>query len=171
MPSAINQMMLTEVKALVDKSSSLILVDASRLKSNESLKLRKDLRGVGAQMKVAKVAIIARAVPAAASKMCEGTRSSLGVVMATDMVAAAKIVADLAKDDKVAVRGGMMDGQALDAKQLKRISELPSKHQLHGMLVNVLAAPIVGFARVIAEIAKKNTPPGEPVAEPAAPAA
>ncbi|MBA3708875.1 MAG: 50S ribosomal protein L10 [Planctomycetes bacterium] len=167
MPSAINQMMLTEVKALVDKSSSLILIDASRLKSDESLKLRRDLRGIGAQLKVSKVAILQRAVPAAISKICVGTRSSLGVVMATDMVAAAKIVADLAKDDKIAVRGGMMDGEALDAKQLKRISELPSKHQLQGMLVNVLAAPIVGFARVIAEIAKKQSPP----AEPAAPAA
>jgi large subunit ribosomal protein L10 len=168
MPSAINKMMLAEVKGQVDKSSSLILVDASKLKSEESLKLRKDLRGVGAKLKVAKVALIERSVPAAAAKMCQGTRSSIGVVMASDMVAAAKIVAEFTKEDRLIVRGGYMDGATVDAKQLKRISELPSKHQLQGMLVNVLAAPIVGFARVIAEIAKKNTPPEAPAAAPAA---
>ena len=165
MPSPINQMMLAEVKAVIGDSSSMILLDASRLKSDENLKLRKDLRGIGARMKVSKVAIIQRAVPAAASKMCEGTRSSLGVILAPDMVAAAKLVSDLAKDDKVAVRGGLMDGEALDAAQIKRISELPSKQQLRGMLVNVLAAPIVGFVRVIAEIEKKQNPaPAAPVA-------
>ena len=58
MPSAINEMMLAEVKAVIGDSQSMILVDASRLKSDENLKLRKDLRGVGARLKVAKVALL-----------------------------------------------------------------------------------------------------------------
>ncbi len=161
MPSAINQMMLVEVKAFMGDSASMILVDASRLKSNENLKMRKDLRGIGAKFKVAKVAILQRAVPAGAAKMCEGTRSSLGVVLAPDMVAAAKIVADLAKEDKVAVRGGLMDGAALTAAQITQISQLPSKQQLRGMLVNILASPMSRLARVLAAIAeKKQAGPG-----------
>jgi large subunit ribosomal protein L10 len=168
MPSAINEMMLAEVKAVIGNSQSMILVDASRLKSEENLKLRKDLRGVGAKLKVAKVALLQRAVPEKAAKMCEGTRSSVGVVLCEDMVAASKVVAELAKEDKLAVRGALMDGQPMDAAMVKRISELPGKKQLHGMLVNILAAPLTGFARVIAEIAKKQGG-GEPA--PAAPAA
>jgi large subunit ribosomal protein L10 len=150
-------MMLAEVKTAIGDSQSLILLDASRLKSDENLKLRKDLRGIGARLK--------RAVPEKASKMCDNTRSSLGVVICADMVAAAKIVSDLAKDDKIAVRGGLMDGLALDPATIKKISELPGKQQLRGMLVNILAAPLTGLVRVLAEIEKKQQ-----AAAPAAPA-
>lgn len=167
MPSQMNEMMLAEVKAALGDSQSMILVDASRLKSDENLKLRKDLRGVKARLKVTKVALLQRAVPAAAAKMCEGTRSSLGVVICDDMVAAAKIVAELTKDDKLAVRGALMDGQPLDAAQVKRISELPGKQQLRGMLVNVLASPMARMARVLAAIAEKKQA-GAPAAAPAA---
>jgi len=156
MPSAINAMMLAEVKTAIGDSQSLILLDASRLKSDENLKLRKDLRGIGAKLKVTKVALLKRAVPEKASKMCDNTRSSLGVVICADMVAAAKIVSDLAKDDKIAVRGGLMDGLALDPASIKKISELPGKQQLRGMLVNILAAPLTGLVRVLAEIEKKQ---------------
>ncbi len=166
MPSSMNALMLGEVKIALGKATSMILVDASRLKSNESLKLRKDLRTIGARLKVAKVALLKRAVPENAAKMCEGTRSSIGVVVCDDMVAAAKIVAELAKDEKLSVRGGLMDGQALDSATVKRISELPSKQQLRGMLVNILAAPLTALVRVLAEIEKKQGPP--PAAEPAA---
>ena len=50
-----------------------------------------------------------------------------------------------------------MDGQAIDAAGIKKLASMPSKQTLRGMLVNVLAAPIVGFARVIAEIEKKRS--------------
>jgi large subunit ribosomal protein L10 len=164
MPSAINKMMLAEVVTAVGASQSMILIDASRLKSDENLKLRKDLRGIGAKFKISKVALIKRAVPKPAATMCEGTRSSLGVVICEDMVAAAKVVSDLAKEDKLAVRGALMDGLPLDAAAVRRISELPSKLQLRGMLVNILAAPLTGLVRVLAEIVKKQQPVSPPEA-------
>ena len=48
MPNFINKMMLTEVKTLVDASTSLIVLDPAKLNSAQTLKLRADLRGVGA---------------------------------------------------------------------------------------------------------------------------
>ena len=159
MPSHLNKLMLGEVSTAIGTSGSLILVDASRLKSNENLKLRKDLRGVGAKLKVSKVSLLRRAVPESAAKFCDDTRSSIGVVICADMVSAAKIVSDLAKEEKIAVRGGLMDGQALDPATVKRISELPSKQQLRGMLVNILAAPLTSLVRVLSEIEKKKQPP------------
>lgn len=157
MPSFINDLMLTEMKTLVDANPSFIVVEPSKLNSADTLKLRKDLRGVGAKMKMAKVSIIQRVVPQAAVKMVEG-KGSIALVLATDMVGAAKLLAGLAKEDKVVLKGGLMDGLALDTAGVKRISELPSKQTLLGMLVNVLAAPLTGLARVIDEIRKKNDP-------------
>jgi large subunit ribosomal protein L10 len=170
MPNFINELMLNEVQVLVDASPAFIIVDSSKLKSHETLKLRKDLRGVGAKMKVAKVAIIKRAILPEAAKLISGT-CSIGLVAAPDMVAAAKILSDLTKDEKVSIKGGVMDGQSIDKAVVARLASLPSKQQLRGMLVNVLAAPIVGFARVIAEIGKKKGGAAEaPVEAPAAPA-
>ncbi len=152
MPSFINELMLKELTSVASNATSLILVDHSRLKSEDTIKLRTALRKAGAKLKVSKVRLLRRAIPASAAKLIEKSKGSVGVIFASDMVAAAKVVADLAKEDKVTVRGGLMDGATLDVATIKRISELPSKQQLLGMLVNVLQAPIAGFARVIAAI-------------------
>jgi large subunit ribosomal protein L10 len=156
MPNFINQLMFTEVKALVDASPSLIVLDPAKLNSADTLKLRADLRGIGAKMKVAKVSIIQRVVPDKAKALCD-SRSTIALVLAKDMLAAAKVLADLAKEEKISLKGGIMDGQAVDIAGLKRLAELPSAQVLRGMLVNILAAPLTGLARAVAEIHKKKS--------------
>jgi large subunit ribosomal protein L10 len=156
MPNFINEAMLSEVKVLVDANPSFILVDPAKLTSSDTLKLRKDLRGVGARMKMAKVAIIQKVIPAPAAKMCDGGRCSIALVLASDMIGASKVIADLAKEDKISVKGGLMDGASLDVAAIKRLADLPSKQTLRGMLVNILAAPLSGLARAIAAIEKKK---------------
>jgi large subunit ribosomal protein L10 len=156
MPSLINELMLKELTGVAGTAPSLILVDYSKLNAEDTIKLRSDLRKAGATLKVSKVRLLRRSIPASASKIIEKSKGSVGVILATDMVSAAKIVADLAKEDKVSLRGGLMDGAALDTAAVKKIASLPSKQTLRAMLVNVLAAPIIGFARVIDEINKKQ---------------
>jgi large subunit ribosomal protein L10 len=146
------------VKAQVEKTPSFIVIDPSKLTSGDTLKLRTALRGVGAKIKVAKVGILARAVPSDAAKLIEG-KTSIGLVLSNDVVGAAKVVQDVFKDEKepkLTVKGAFMDGLVYDAASVKRFADLPSKQTLRGMFVNVLAAPLVGLARVIAEIEKKQ---------------
>jgi large subunit ribosomal protein L10 len=158
MPSMINDLLLKEVKALVEANPSFIVLDPSKLKSNEQLKLRKDLLGAGAKMKVTKVNLLRIAVTAGTADKILTGKSTVALVAASDMIAAAKICADLEKEQKVSLKGGLMDGQVLDPAGIKKLASMPGKQTLRGMLVNVLAAPIVGFARVIAEIEKKKNP-------------
>lgn len=155
MPNFINQMMLTEVKALVEASPSLIVLDPAKLNSAQTLKLRADLRAAGATLKVAKVAILERCVPEGAKAMLS-SKSTIALVLAKDMLTASKVVADLAKEDKISLKGGVMDGKVVDTASIKRLAELPDMHTLRGMFVNILAAPLTGMARVIAEIHKKK---------------
>lgn len=158
MPSMINELMLSELTGVASGATAVILIDHSKLKSGDTTKFRADLRKAGAKLKVSKVRLLRKSIPAPAAKLLEKSKGSVGVVITTDFVAAAKVVSDLAKEDKVSLRGGMMEGASLTAAAVKQISELPSKQVLAGMLVNVLASPIVGFARVIAEIEKKQNP-------------
>ncbi len=168
MPNFINEMMLAEVKTLVEASSSLIVLDPAKLNSADVLKLRANLRGVGAKMKVAKVAIFERVVPESAKAMLN-SKSTIALVLTKDMLSAAKVLAGLDKEQKISLKGGIMDGKTVNVASLHRLAELPDQLTLRGMLVNVLAAPLVGMARVIAEIHKKKS--GGAPAAPDAPAA
>ena len=159
MPSFLNELSLKDVQAHVKANASLIVVDPSKLKSEDTLKLRRSLADAGAKMKVAKVSLIRRAVPEGAVKMLDG-RTPIWLVSAKDMLSAAKVVSDLEKEEKLSVRGGIMDGAVIDAASVKKLATMPSKETLRGMLVNVLAAPLVGLARVVAEIAKKKQAAG-----------
>ncbi len=169
MPNFINEMMLSEVKTLVDASASIIILDPAKLNSADTLKLRTNLRDVGAKMKVAKVAIFERLVPASAKPMLN-SKSTIALVLTQDMLSAAKVLVELAKSDKISLKGGVMDGKLVNTADLKVLADLPSLQVLRGMFVNVLAAPLVGLVRVLAEIEKKNGggAVAEPVAEPSA---
>src|SRR5262245_2978245 len=138
MPSFINELSLKEVKGLVEKNPSLIVLDPTKLNSADSLKLRKNLHDVGAKMKVAKVNLLRLAVPEAAAKLVDG-KTTIALITAKDMLGAAKVLADLEKEEKVKVKGGIMDGQVLDAGSVKKLATLPGKDQLRGMLVGILA--------------------------------
>ncbi len=155
MPSFINELLLKDVKAVVEANPSLILIDPAKLKSNEQLKLRKDLNAIGAKMKVGKVNLLRLAVPANVQKLLEG-KSQIGLIAAKDMIAAAKIVSDLAKAEKVTVKGGLMEGQVYDQAGVSKLATMPSKDTLRGMLVNILASPMSRLARVLAAVAEKK---------------
>ncbi len=151
MPSVINELALAEVNTVLDGAPSVILIDPTGLKADESLKLRKDLHNAGAKMKLAKASLVRRAVPEAVAEKLDG-KGSLALVGGEDIAAAAKLLKDLEKEEKVEFRGGMIEGNALDANEAKKLADLPSREQLYGMLCNVLAAPMVGMVRVLNEV-------------------
>lgn len=155
MPSQINELLLADVEAFVKKSPSYILCDPTRLNSEEQIKVRGGLHKAGARMKVAKLSLLRRVVPDSVKPLLDG-KATVALVATEDMVGAAKVLEEYTKDDKLTFKGGLMDGEALDVKGVKRLASLPDKQTLRGMLVNILAAPLTGFARVIAEIEKKQ---------------
>ena len=148
MPSLINDFALKEIKELVDANPSLIVVDPTGLKSDESLALRKSLSDVGARMKVSKARLIQRAVPEDAAEHLK-VAGSLAVIVGEDIAAAAKIVRDLAKEEKLAVRGGVVEGSALDSSGALRLADLPSRHEAQIMVVKAIRAPAVKLAKVL----------------------
>jgi ribosomal protein L10 len=106
-------------------------------------------------MKVAKVSILELVVPEVAKSMLDH-KCTIGIVLTQDMLGAAKALAELAGENKLSVKGGVMDGKPVTPADLKILAELPSLQVLRGMLVNILAAPLTGFVRAIAEIEKKK---------------
>jgi large subunit ribosomal protein L10 len=68
----------------------------------------------------------------------------------TDAVAVAKVVKDFAKDnDKLLIRGGVLDGAALDAKQVEQLATMPSRDELRAQLLRLLNTPATNFVRLL----------------------
>lgn len=151
MPNIINELALAEVTAVVEGATALILIDPTGLKAADSLKLRRDLHQAGAQMKIAKSSLVRRALPENVAEIVQGA-GSLALVGGEDIAAAAKLLKSLEKEEKVTIRGGLIEGNALDAVGAQKLADLPSREQLYGMLCNVLAAPMVGMVRVLNEV-------------------
>src|SRR6185312_17254851 len=67
-----------------------------------------------------------------------------------DAALAAKAVADQARATQLLpFKGGLMNGDVLDADQIRAISRLPSREVLYGQLVGIVASPISGLVRTL----------------------
>ncbi|KKW32601.1 MAG: 50S ribosomal protein L10, partial [Candidatus Uhrbacteria bacterium GW2011_GWA2_52_8d] len=68
-----------------------------------------------------------------------------------DEVAAAKLIAEFAKDrETIQILGGILEGKFVGSDAIKQLATLPSREQLLAMLVRSLNAPISGFVHVLA---------------------
>ena len=162
MPSLINELMLKEFRSFAKGVETLILVDASKLKSGESIKLRADLRKIGAKLKISKGSLVQRSLPEGASKSIS-FKGPMGVISpGSDVAAAAKLLGDLIKEEKLALKGGLLEGRALDAKQAATLASLPTREQANVMLIRTLQATLVQVVRVL-KVASE--PEGEPKSE------
>lgn len=147
MPSLINELALRDLQQVVEDSGALIVVDAAGLKADESLALRRELSDVGAAMRVAKARLVVLAVGEdLAAKLEHG--GSLAVITGEDISAAAKIVNGLAKEEKLSLKAGMVEGRAVDAAGAARFADLPTKHEAQAMAVRAIRGPLVKLGRL-----------------------
>lgn len=137
----------------------------------DTQRLRRELRGVGAELVVAKKTLIKLAAKKVAQielpdSVLEGPIAA--VFSYEDEVAAAQIVQKFGKaTETVKLAGGVLAADVLDRRQITQLASLPSKPALVGQFLSVLIAPLRGImgigtgllsatARVLSEIEKKK---------------
>lgn len=149
MPNARNQEMMENIKADLEGVSAVWVVDACGLAVKEVEGLRRAIRESGAIMKVYKNTIMQKAL--AELDMVNMDEILAGpsafVFCGGDVAAAAKAVTEFAKEnEKLEVKGGMMDNTFVSAEEIKAIASLPSKE----VLLAQIAGAISGVARGLA---------------------
>jgi large subunit ribosomal protein L10 len=143
----------TEKQGLVDELSTkikdakvLYYTDFTGLNVKGMTELRRRLRKAGVEYVVIKNTLAARAVN---DSGLIGTRlrGPTGMVIAKDAVAAAKVLADFAKEyeQKPEVKGGLLEGKAIDTAQVKRLASMPSREQMLSQLAGGLQSPLAAF--------------------------
>jgi large subunit ribosomal protein L10 len=144
----------TEKEALVtglgDKArtaKALYYTDFTGLNVKRMTELRRRLRKAGVEYVVMKNTLAQRAV-GEAGLPSERLKGPTGVVIGDDPVAAAKILADFAREfeDKPQVKGGLLEGKSIDVAQVKKLATMPSRPEMLAQLGAGLQSPLAAFA-------------------------
>ena len=147
------QELVTTLAARLGRSSTVYVTDFTGLSVAKLTQLRRRLRQAGTEFVVVKNTLARRALADAhmAGNAGGGLEQHLagptGLVLAgADPVAAAKVLADFAKEfEKPAIKAGLVDGKAVTPEQVKRLASLPSRIELLAQLGGTLQAPMAGL--------------------------
>ena len=117
--------------------------------------LRSRLLESGARFTVVKNTLTRRAAEAAGADallaLLEGPSAIAFLEADGDMVAAAKALADAARETRVlAIRGGVMQGRAMAAAEVESLATLPPLDVLRGQVLGAIVAPLTTLAGLLA---------------------
>lgn len=158
------QEIVQEIRAKVEKSKSMVLVDARGLTVAQDTQLRKVLREAGVDYKVYKNTMINFAIK---DTSAEGLSSYLEgpttVAFSYDEATkAANLINKHIKDmPNLEFKAGVVEGVLYDAKGMIAVADIPSKEVLLSRLLGSLQSPIASFARVLNALAEEKGKGGD----------
>ncbi|HEY5220182.1 MAG TPA: 50S ribosomal protein L10 [Gemmatimonadaceae bacterium] len=146
MKRADKEQLVSELKAKLEGANTLYYTDFTGLNVKNMTELRRRLRKAKVEYVVIKNSLALRAVNEA-GLISQPLRGPTGLVVAKEPLAAAKVLADFAKenDQKPVVKGGLMDGRTLDAAQVKKLAAMPTRDQMLAELGAGLQSPLAAF--------------------------
>jgi large subunit ribosomal protein L10 len=140
------EQLVTELRDKIRGAKALYYTDFTGLNVKRMTELRRRFRKAGVEYVVIKNTLALRAVNESG---LTGTRlkGPTGVVVSRDPVAAAKLLSDFAKENeqRPSVKGGLLDGVAIDEAQVKKLASMPSREQMLADLGAGLMSPMAAF--------------------------
>ena len=141
-----------EIAGQLSAAEAVFAVDYRGLSVTQAADLRAKLRDAGAVFRVVKNSLTERAAEKAGAEslksLLEGPTAL--TLVEGDAALAAKALNDTARTLRLLeFKGGIMDGNALTADEIRAIARLPARDVLHGQLIGVVAAPLSGLARTL----------------------
>ena len=141
---------IAEIVAQIKESEAVFAVDFRGISVPQAADVRTRLRDADATFRVVKNTLTERAADEAGADalkpLLEG-RTALTFVRGDAATAAKAIAAFNRETQLLTFKGGLLEGDALDAEQIVAISRLPARDVLYGQLVGMVASPITGLAR------------------------
>jgi large subunit ribosomal protein L10 len=131
------------------------LLDYKGITVPQVTELRAKIRETGGQYLVVKNTLALRAIEGQPlEQLKELFDGPVAVAYSQDdAVSLAKALTTLAKTvPAIQVRGGLVNGQAVEADQVKEIAELPTREELIAKLLFLLQSPVTRFVRVLAAV-------------------
>jgi large subunit ribosomal protein L10 len=145
------------VEALTERlkaAETVLVADYRGLTMPQIDALRSRLLESGARFSVVKNTLTRRAAEAAGNEavlaLLEGPSAIAFIEADGDMVAAAKALADAARETRVlAIRGGVLSGRTMSADEVESLAKLPAIDVLRGQVLGAIIAPLSAIAGLV----------------------
>ena len=140
---------IDEVAEKVSETTAAVVTEYRGLTVAEISSLRRTLRAAGADYKVFKNTLVKRAISGTpAEPLGEFLAGPTAIAwIKGDISGVAKALRDFAKaTPTLVIKGGVLDGRALSAKDLGALADLPSRDVLLSQLAGLIAAPMRNLA-------------------------
>ena len=139
------QQQIEDLKAGLQPAQGVFVMDFSGLTVGEVTELRQKVDQASGRYVVVKNTLAKIAVDGSRNEPLKELFSGPTALAITDedSVHLAKVLADFAKNhEKLQFRGGLIEGQLLDANQAKQVATMPTKQELVARLLFLLQSPM-----------------------------
>src|SRR5690349_19215956 len=148
------EQVVDQLTARLKSAETLLVADYRGLTMPQIDELRSRLLESGARFTVVKNTLTRRAAEAAGTDallaLLDGPSAIAFLEADGDMVAAAKALADSAKETRVLeIRGGIMQGRAVTAADVESLAKLPPEEVLRGQVLGAIVAPLTALAGLL----------------------
>ncbi len=148
------QTIVDELADRLKAADTLLVADYRGLTMPQIDALRTRLLESGARFTVVKNTLTRRAAEAAGADalltLLEGPTAIAFLEADGDMLAAAKALADMARESKVlAIRGGVLEGRVLTAEEVESLAALPPVEILRGQVLGAIIAPLTALLGLV----------------------
>lgn len=143
--------LVDSIHSLIEASSLVVFADFRGLSVGSTTELRKELRTVGAQLKVIKNTLASRALNRMNIEVDQVVLEGPSAIVYTngDAVSVAKTLTKFKSSTEFfSVKGGLIDRRFISGKQVDYLASLPSREELIAKVLRAMNAPITGFVTV-----------------------
>ena len=146
------QKILEELKEKIARQKAMIFVDFTGLKVKDLSNLRKKIKMVGDEIKVAKKTLLELALKSAKLETeIKKIPGEIAVVFGyKDEVLPAKTVYQFSKENQnLKILGGFLENKFREAQDFVTLAQLPTREELLAKLVGSISAPVSNFVSVL----------------------
>jgi large subunit ribosomal protein L10 len=146
--------LVAEITEGLGRASIALVSEYRGMTAGEATEVRRRLRAVRGELRVAKNTLIRRAIKDTAfSKLDEQLGGPVGLILSfADPVELAKTVTGMRElGEKFKLRGGVLDGKPLSGEEIQALAALPPLEVIQAQLLGLLMAPATQVVRLLNE--------------------
>ncbi|MEA4922860.1 MAG: 50S ribosomal protein L10 [Eubacteriaceae bacterium] len=161
------QVIIDEIKGKLEDAQSAVIIDYIGTTVEEANEMRKMLRDEEVDYTVYKNTLMKRAIEGTGyedlAQILEGP--SAIAISKSDATAPARVLSKaIKKMDKMAFKGGIVEGNFYDAEALVQLAKIPSREELIAKFMGSIQSPVSKAVRTFAAIAEAKAEGGETAA-------
>jgi len=146
------QKVLEDLKEKIEKQKSMVFVDFTGLKVKDFSGLRKRMKAVGNELKVAKKTLLGMTFKKAGLEIeLKKIKGEIAVIFGLkDEFSPAKLAYQFSQENQnLKILGGYFEKKVRTAEEITALAQLPSKEELLAKLLGSIKAPVSGFVSVL----------------------